>query len=127
MDPGQSALLKMTDWQEHEPIYHQLAQLVLSRIISGSLEEGEAVPSVRQVAAQERINPLTVSRAYQSLVDEGLLEKRRGVGMFVADGAKAAALAAERQRFLSEEWPALQARIQLLGLSPEELFGVADK
>jgi GntR family transcriptional regulator len=118
----------MTDWQEHEPIYHQLAQLVLEQIIRGSLQEGEAVPSVRQVAAQERINPLTVSRAYQSLVDEGLLEKRRGVGMFVAPGAKAAALAAQRQRFLSEEWPALLSRIRLLELKLEDLLtGVKDR
>jgi GntR family transcriptional regulator len=111
----------MTDWQEHEPIYHQLAQLVIEQIIRGSLAEGEAVPSVRQVAAQERINPLTVSRAYQMLADDELLEKRRGVGMFVAPGARSTALAGERQRFLDQEWPHLSARIRLLGLTLEEL------
>ncbi len=111
-----------TDWQEHEPIYRQLAQLVLGQIIRGSLKEGDAVPSVRQVAAQERINPLTVSRAYQTLTDDGLLEKRRGVGMFVANGAREAALRGERQRFLEQEWPPLRRRIELLGLSVEELL-----
>lgn len=112
----------MTDWQEHEPIYHQLAAMVIEQIIRGSLAEGEAVPSVRQVAASERINPLTVSRAYQTLVDDGLLEKRRGVGMFVAAGARDKALSAERERFLKHEWPALSARIALLGLNLEALL-----
>ena len=112
----------MTDWQEHEPIYHQLAQLVIEQIIRGHLQEGEAAPSVRQVAAQERVNPLTVSRAYQTLVDGGLLEKRRGVGMFVAEGARERALSAERSRFLEHEWPQLAARISLLGLNLEELL-----
>ena len=89
----------MTEWQEHEPIYIQLAQLVLDQIIRGALAEGEAAPSVRQVASQERINPLTVSRAYQTLVDDGLLEKRRGLGMFVAEGARDRAISNERRRF----------------------------
>lgn len=112
----------MTDWQEHEPIYHQLAQLVIQQIIRGSLAEGSPVPSVRQVAASERINPLTVSRAYQTLADDGLLEKRRGVGMFVAPGAREHALKAERSRFLEQEWPQLSARINLLGLDLRELL-----
>ena len=112
----------MTEWHDDQPIYRQLAQLMRSRIIAGSLGEGEPLPSVRQVAAQEQINPLTVSRAYQTLVDEGLLEKRRGVGMFVAAGARDAALSRERRRFLDEEWPSLKRRIELLGLSPKELL-----
>jgi GntR family transcriptional regulator len=106
----------MGDWKDNEPIYLQLRQLVIERILRGSIGEGEAVPSVRLVAADERINPITVSRAYQMLVDEGLLEKRRGLGMYVAEGARAAALEQERRRFLAEEWPATLARIQTLGL-----------
>ena len=112
----------MHEWKDNEPIYLQLRQLVLSQILSGSLPEGEAVPSVRQVASQERINPLTVSKAYQTLVDEGLLEKRRGLGMFVNEGARAQALERERQRFLSQEWPATLARIENLQLDAEHLL-----
>ena len=112
----------MTDWQEHEPIYRQLAQLVLDQIIRGTLVEGEAAPSVRQVASQERINPLTVSRAYQTLVDDDLLEKRRGLGMFVSAGARERAIQGERRRFLEELWPQITDRIQLLGLSTDELL-----
>ena len=94
----------MTDWQEHEPIYIQLAQLVLDQIMRGTLAEGEAAPSVRQVASQERINPLTVSRAYQTLVDDGMLEKRRGLGMFVSDGAKARAIETAGPRALRNRY-----------------------
>lgn len=112
----------MTDWDDKEPIYQQLAQSVLDGIMQGNLPEGEPVPSVRQVASQERINPLTVSRGYQLLVDDGLLEKRRGLGMFVASGAKDRALVRERGRFLTEEWPKTRARIALFGLSAEKLL-----
>ncbi|MEM8769091.1 MAG: GntR family transcriptional regulator [Pseudomonadota bacterium] len=112
----------MTDWDEREPIYVQLAQTVLENILRGSLPEGEPVPSVRQVASQERINPLTVSRGYQILVDEGLLEKRRGLGMFVAAGARELALQQERDRFLAEEWPKTRSRIALLGLNVDQLL-----
>jgi len=112
----------LTDWDDREPIYVQLAQSVLERIMRGSLSEGEAVPSVRQVAGQERINPLTVSRGYQILVDDGLLEKRRGLGMFVAEGARKRAIDRERRRFLTEEWPKTRERIALFGLSLEELL-----
>ena len=111
----------MTDWEDNEPIYVQVAQAVLDRIMDGSLTEGEATPSVRQVASQERINPLTVSRGYQLLVDDGLLEKRRGLGMFVASGARHRALEQERDRFLSEEWPRIRERISILGLSLGDL------
>lgn len=112
----------MTDWDDREPIYMQLAQTVLENILRGALPEGEAVPSVRQVASQERINPLTVSRGYQILVDDGLLEKRRGLGMFVAAGARELALAQERARFLADEWPKTRSRIALLGLNVDQLL-----
>jgi GntR family transcriptional regulator len=110
------------DWNDSEPIYVQLKDLVLKQIMLGTLLEGESVPSVRQVAGQERINPITVSKAYQILVEEGLLEKRRGVGMFVCKGAQGRALDQEQQRFLQEEWPAVLERMALLGLKPEALL-----
>lgn len=116
----------MSDWQDNQPIYLQLRQLVLSRILSGSLPEGEAIPSVRQVASDERINPLTVTKAYQLLVDEGLIEKRRGLGMFVTAGAQDRALAQERQRFLRQEWPQTLARIHELKLNPKQLLSGED-
>lgn len=112
----------MTDWDDKEPIYVQLAQSVLEGIMRGNLNEGEPVPSVRQVASQERINPLTVSRGYQLLVDDGLLEKRRGLGMFVATGAREKALERERSRFLNEEWPKTRERIELFGLDLNTLL-----
>jgi GntR family transcriptional regulator len=112
----------MTDWDDREPIYVQLAQTVLDGIMRGTLREGEPVPSVRQVASQERINPLTVSRGYQILVDDGLLEKRRGLGMFVAAGARKMALERERDRFLSEEWPRTRERIDLFELDLKTLM-----
>jgi GntR family transcriptional regulator len=112
----------MTDWDDKEPIYVQLAQSVLEGIMRGTLSEGEPVPSVRQVASQERINPLTVSKGYQLLVDDGLLEKRRGLGMFVAAGAREKALVRERSRFLSDEWPKTRERIELFGLDLNTLL-----
>ena len=115
----------MTDWNDSEPIYLQLKGLVLKQIMLGTLLEGEPVPSVRQVAGQERINPITVSRAYQMLVEDGLLEKHRGVGMFVCDGAQRQALDQEQHRFLKQEWPAVLERIALLGLKPDTLLSKA--
>ena len=112
----------MNDWDDTIPIYLQLRSTVVQRILSGSLAEGEAVPSVRQVAADEKINPLTVSKAYQMLVEEELLEKRRGLGMFVHVGAQAKALQQERQTFLNNEWPRVQARIAHLGLDVRNLL-----
>lgn len=112
----------MTDWDSKQPIYLQLRQIVVRQIVSGALPEGEAAPSVRQVAADERLNPLTVSRAYQLLVDEGLLEKRRGIGMFVTAGAKQNALRLERERFLHHEWPEVLNRINELGLNAKTLL-----
>lgn len=116
----------MQDWDESTPIYLQLRSRVVRSILSGSLPEGEAVPSVRQVAAVEKINPLTISKAYQLLVDEGLLEKRRGLGMFVCSGARALALEQERQAFLSDEWPRVRRRIDDLGLDVEQLLQETD-
>ena len=112
----------MSDWDDTIPIYLQLRSTVVQRILSGSLAEGEAVPSVRQVAGEEKINPLTVSKAYQMLVDEELLEKRRGLGMFVCAGARTRALEQEREAFLRDEWPKVRERIRSLGLDAGELL-----
>jgi GntR family transcriptional regulator len=108
-------------WEDNQPIYSQLRAHTVSAILDGSLKEGESLPSVRQVAVDFQINPLTVSKAYQSLVDDGLVEKRRGVGMFVVDGARERLLASEREHFLQDEWPRIAARIRKLDLDPDEL------
>ncbi len=113
----------MQDWQDSVPIYLQLRSMVIRRILSGSLAEGESVPSVRQVAADEKVNPITVSKAYQLLVDEDLLENRRGLGMFVTAGARDRALERERAAFLNDEWPHIRQRIELLGFGPGDLLG----
>lgn len=113
----------MNQWDESVPIYVQLRSTVLQRILNQTLAEGDPVPSVRQVAADEKINPITVSKAYQMLVDEGLLEKRRGLGMYVLPGAREKALMQERDLFLQEEWPRIRARIESLGLNLSELLG----
>jgi GntR family transcriptional regulator len=112
----------MSNWDDNIPIYLQLRSTVVQRIVSGSLGEGEMVPSVRQVAAEEKINPLTVSKAYQMLVDEELLEKRRGLGMFVQTGAQAKALEQERAKFLQQEWPRVRLRMQTLGLDAKQML-----
>jgi GntR family transcriptional regulator len=109
-------------WNESQPIYRQLRDRVVAMMLEGTLKEGEALPSVRQVATEYRLNPLTVLKSYQQLVDEGLVEKRRGLGMFVAPGASSAIMKDERERFLATEWPRIQATIQRLGLSSEELL-----
>lgn len=112
----------MRNWDDNIPIYLQLRSTVVQRILRGSLVEGEAVPSVRQVAAEEKINPITVSKAYQMLVEEELLEKRRGLGMFVQEGAQAKALQQERAAFLQDEWPRVVERMASLGLDAEQLL-----
>lgn len=109
-------------WNDSVPIYRQLQQHVVAMILDGALNEGDPLPSVRQVAADFQINPLTVSKAYQELVDEQLVEKRRGLGMFVIEGARAALLKSERERFLREEWPLLFVRLQRLGLDLKTLL-----
>jgi GntR family transcriptional regulator len=109
-------------WDDSQPIYRQLRDRVVAMVLEGVLKEGEALPSVRQVATEYRLNPLTVLKAYQQLADEGLVEKRRGLGMFVAPGASSALMKDERLRFLEQEWPRIQATIQRLGLSAETLL-----
>lgn|SRR5512139_2908415 len=109
-------------WDESQPIYRQLRDRVVAMMLEGTLKEGDALPSVRQVATEYRLNPLTVLKAYQQLADEGLVEKRRGLGMFVTSGACSSCMADERERFLANEWPKIQATIQRLGLSAEELL-----
>jgi|SRR5213075_1218678 len=111
-------------WNDNTPIYRQLRERVVAMILDGALKEGDALPSVRQVAADFQLNPITVSKAYQELVDENLVEKRRGLGMYVNDGAREALLKAERERFLSDEWPALRERLKRLGLDLHALFGM---
>jgi GntR family transcriptional regulator len=112
-------------WNDTTPIYLQLKERVVAMMLDGVLKPGDALPSVRQVAADFQLNPITVSRAYQELVDEALVEKRRGLGMYVNEGAPEKLLASERERFLREEWPAVVARIQRLGLKMDELMRAA--
>ena len=112
-------------WSDTTPIYLQLKERVVTMMLDGALKPGDALPSVRQVAADFQLNPITVSRAYQELVDEMLVEKRRGLGMYVSEGAPEKLLASERERFLREEWPAMVARIQRLGLRLEDLISAA--
>ena len=110
------------EWSDSQPIYRQLRDRVVDLILDGVLKEGDPLPSARHVASEYRVNPLTVLKAYQQLVDEELVEKRRGLGMFVRPGARDALAAAERQRFLDEEWPRVFATIQRLGLTADELL-----
>ena len=110
-------------WNDKAPIYRQLRDRVLAMILDGVLKQGDALPSVRQVAADFQLNPITVSKAYQELVDDQLVEKRRGLGMYVAEGARDALLHSERERFLREEWPALRERLERLGLDLKTLLG----
>jgi GntR family transcriptional regulator len=111
------------EWNESQPIYRQLRDRVVAMILDGVLKEGDALPSVRNVAAENRVNPLTVLKGYQQLVEEQLVESRRGLGMFVKDGARAVLLKDERQKFIAEEWPRIHATMQRLGLTAEELSG----
>jgi GntR family transcriptional regulator len=109
-------------WDEDLPIYRQLRDRVVTMILDGVLEDGDALPSVRNVAAEYRLNPLTVLKGYQELVDGGLVEKKRGRGMFVTDGARTQLLKDERQRFLDKEWPEVAATIERLGLDAKDLL-----
>ena len=110
------------EWNENQPIYRQLRDRVVAMILDGVLKEGDPLPSVRNVAAEYRVNPLTVLKGYQELVDEELVEKKRGLGLFVKSGARNLLLKGERQKFLAEEWPRIHATIQRLGLKSEELL-----
>ena len=110
------------EWNDREPIYRQLRDRVVAMIIDGTLKEGDPLPSVRQVAAEYRVNPLTVLKGYQQLVDDHLVETRRGLGMFINAGARKLLLEGEREKFLAEEWPKVHESIQRLGLTLEELL-----
>ncbi len=111
----------MQTWDQKQPIYQQLADILAAQLLDGDPPEGEAMPSVRVLAGQYLLNPLTVNRALQALGDEGLLENRRGVGMYVTGGARQRLKAAERERFLNTEWPRLRARLRRLGIGAEQL------
>ena len=114
-----------SEWNDEQPIYRQLRDRVVAMILDGVLNEGDPLPSVRNVAAEFRVNPLTVLKAYQQLVGEQLIETRRGLGMFVKAGARDLLLKGERQKFLTERWPGIAATIQRLGITPKELIKAA--
>ena len=114
------------EWNDSQPIYRQLRDRVVAMILDGVLKEGDPLPSVRTVAAEYRVNPLTVLKGYQQLVDDGLVETRRGLGMFINAGARGLLLQGERQKFLAEEWPRIHETIQRLGLRAEELLNGAN-
>lgn len=109
-------------WNNSQPIYQQVRDHAVAMILDGILGDGDALPSVRKVASDFQLNPITVSKAYQSLVDDGLIEMRRGLGMFVKPGSQQALLKAEREKFLAKEWPKISTRIRRLGIDPEQLF-----
>ena len=111
-----------TQWNDSQPIYWQLKERTIAMILDGTLEEGVALPSVRTVASDFQLNPITVSKSYQALVDEELVEKRRGLGMFVREGAREKLTESEREKFLTEEWPAMVTRIHQLGLDVNTLL-----
>jgi len=113
-------------WNDSTPIYRQLKERVVGMMLDGALQAGDALPSVRQIAAEYQLNPITVSKAYQELVDENLVEKRRGIGMYVTEGANEKLLASERERFVREEWPAMMERIRRLGLDVGQLLKTGD-
>ena len=113
------------EWNDSQPIYRQLRERVVALILDGVLNEGDPLPSVRNVAAEYRLNPITVLKAYQQLVTEQLVETKRGRGMFINAGAREVLLQAEREKFLAEQWPRIHATIQRLGLTPEELLAAA--
>jgi len=110
------------EWNDSQPIYRQIRDRVVAMILEGGLNEGDPLPSVRTVAAEYRVNPLTVLKGYQQLVDEDLVEKRRGLGLFINAGARDLLLQGERQRFLTEQWPPIHATIQRLGLAAKDLL-----
>ena len=112
----------MTPWNDTQPIFIQIRQRLIEMVLSGRIPEGEALPSVRQIAMDLEVNPLTVTKAYQSLTDLNVVEKRRGLGMFVAEGAREKLLAHEREKFLSEDWPRIKNQIEALGLTLDELM-----
>ena len=114
------------DWNNNTPIYRQLKDRIVAMLLDGLLKPGDPLPSVRQIAADFQLNPITVSRAYQELADATLVEKRRGIGMYVTEGAREKLIISERERFLREEWPQLLERIRRLGMNMEELLASAN-
>ena len=122
---GRLEHMKDLEWSDSQPIYRQLRDRVVAMILDGVLSEGDPLPSVRNVSAEYRVNPLTVLKGYQQLADEQLVEKRRGLGMFINSGARETLLKGERERFLREQWPAINATIQRLGLTPKDLLDAA--
>jgi GntR family transcriptional regulator len=116
----------MHSWHPHGPIYRQLADRLAAGLLDGDIPEGEPMPSVRALASRYLLNPLTVSKALQALDDDGLLEHRRGLGLYVRPGARARLLANERDRFLNNDWPALRARLHRLGIQPQDLHWDAE-
>jgi GntR family transcriptional regulator len=115
------------EWNDAQPIYRQLRNRVVALILDGVLNENDPLPSVRNVAAEYRLNPITVLKAYQELVDEQLVEKKRGRGMYINVGARDLLMKAEREKFLAEHWPRVHATIRRLGLTPEELLDAGKK
>jgi len=115
------------EWNDDQPIYRQIRDRVIAMILDGLLKEGDPLPSVRSVATEYRVNPLTVLKGYQQLVDEGMVETRRGLGMFINSGARQLLLQGERQKFLTEDWPRVYETIQRLGLKAEELLDGASR
>ena len=113
-----------TNWNDNQPIYLQLRERVITLMLDGVLNDGDALPSVRNVSSEFRVNPITVSKAYQTLVDDNLVEKKRGLGMFVQTGAKKMLLDSEKKKFLEQEWPEIISRISRLGLSSKELRAI---
>ena len=110
------------EWNDRQPIYRQLRDRVVAMILDGALAEGDALPSVRTVAAEYRVNPLTVLKGYQELVNDGLVETRRGRGMFVNQGTRATLLQSEREKFMNQEWPRIRIMMDRLGIEPTELL-----
>jgi GntR family transcriptional regulator len=112
----------MASWNDTQPIFVQIRQRLIEMILKGTIPEGEALPSVRQISMDLSVNPLTVTKAYEALVDLGVVEKKRGMGMYVAEGARKTLLAHEREKFLAEEWPRIKAQIEALGLDVSDLL-----
>ena len=113
------------DWNNNTPIYRQLKERIVAMLLDGVLKPGDPLPSVRQIAADFQLNPITVSRAYQELADATLVEKRRGIGMYVTDGAREKLIVSERERFLLEDWPQMLVRIRRLDINMEDLMASA--
>jgi GntR family transcriptional regulator len=108
--------------QHEKPVYVRLREIIADAILAGKYGDGDPLPSVRALAAEEQANPLTVAKAYQGFQDEGLIIVKRGIGMFVAPGARARLSESERSRFLEQEWPEIRARMHRLGIDPAELL-----